>query len=54
MMFRVVKMIRTSKVDGLKASLGKKKKAWLVAIKRPKIKPLGVKVHNFQLLVMKS
>lgn len=26
MMFRVVKMIRTSKVDGLKASLGKKKK----------------------------
>ena len=57
MMFRVVKMIRASKVDGLKASLGKKKKkkkAWLVAIKRPKIKPLGVKVHNFQLLVMKS
>lgn len=55
MMFRVVKMIRASKVDGLKTSLGeKKKKAWLVAIKRPKIKPLGVKVHNFQLLVMKS
>ena len=56
MMFRVVKMIRASKVDGLKASLSKKKKkkAWLVAIKRPKIKPLGVKVHNFQLLVMKS
>ena len=52
-MFRVVKMIRASKVDGLKASLGKKKKkARLVAIKRPK--PLGVKVHNFQLLVMKS
>ena len=37
MMFRVVKMIRASKVDDLKASLGKeKKKAWLVAIK---IKP---------------
>ena len=29
MMFCVVKMIRTSKVDGLKASLGKKKKKGL-------------------------